>query len=75
MTSADPNRTLTPLETALRPGARPWPNCLRDNVAEMERPYQQHADPVLDRLPAYKSGREANRLLAILDELTERGDG
>lgn len=32
------------------------------------------ADPVLDRLPAYRSGRDGDRLTSILDSL-ERRDG
>jgi ABC-type molybdate transport system ATPase subunit len=32
------------------------------------------ADPLLDRLPAYRSGSELDRLNQILDEL-ERGNG
>jgi hypothetical protein len=63
-------------ETARRieaQAAQPWPadcgNCRRAmNLAP-------EADPRLDHLPAYRSGSDANRLLAILDELTERGDG
>ncbi len=54
---------------AMQPGPADCGNCRRVlNLAP-------EGDPRLDRLPAYKSGAESDRLLAILDELTERGDG
>ena len=43
MNDEPPDRPLTPLETALRPGAKPWPNCLRDNIDETVRRIEAEA--------------------------------
>jgi hypothetical protein len=65
-------------ETARRieaQAAQPAPNNCGGCRAKLN--LEPEADPRLDHLPAYRSGSDANRLLAILDELTEteRGEG
>jgi hypothetical protein len=54
---------------AAQPGPADCGNCRRAmNLAP-------EADPRLDHLPAYRSGSDANRILEILDNLADRGDG
>jgi hypothetical protein len=52
----------------------PLPNSLAEEVALAER---KLADPILDRLPAYRGEGEVDRLLSVLDSLEsgKRGGG
>lgn len=78
MSDNEPDTRLpTPLEVALRPGAKPWPNCLRDNITELERPYRTHppvidenlANPLRDHAPRTAPGRKVRRVLEILNDI------
>ena len=68
-------RELKALETATQ-AAPPLPANRHEDCEACRRKLNIEADPILDRLPAYRGEGEADRLLSILDSLeTERGQG
>ncbi len=54
----------TPLEIAMEPGPKPWPNSLSDNIRELTRPFQP---------PTRRKEKDVHRVLTILDELKTKG--
>jgi hypothetical protein len=61
-------RELKALETATQ-AAPPLPANRHEDCQACRRKLLLEADPVLDRLPAYRGDAEADRLLRILDSL------
>jgi hypothetical protein len=64
---------LKALETATQ-AAPPLPASRHEDCEACRRKLLLEADPILDRLPAYRGEKEADRLIAILDEI-DRGNG
>ena len=61
-------RELKALETATQ-AAPPLPANRHEDCEACRRKLLLEADPVLDRLPAYRGDAEADRLIRILDSL------
>jgi hypothetical protein len=67
------NDPKTSLEIALS-ATPPLPANRHEDCQACRRKLNIEADPILDRLPAYRGEKECDRLNAILDEI-DRGQG